>query len=310
MAPVRTPEDASGPSTSGEPAGASRPDASLLRAGEQVLLIDRKDRRYLVALTPGGSFQTHAGNLAHDELIGRPEGHEARSDGTSRFWVFRPTLSDLVLKQPRGAQVIYPKDLGPILVLADLSPGVEVLETGLGSGALSATLLRHGARVTGIEIREDFLARARANVATAAGEDGLERYDARLGDSYDELPAGRFDRVLLDLPEPWRVIERLDREVLVPGGILVAYTPSLVQVMRLRTAMARAGFALCETVEVLQRSWHVDGASVRPDHRMVAHTGFLTHGRYAADPPSGSGRATSPAAGEAPTAGDLWASGP
>ncbi|MEM8905150.1 MAG: tRNA (adenine-N1)-methyltransferase [Actinomycetota bacterium] len=258
-------------------------DVSLtgpFRAGEQVLFIDRKDRRYLVVLQQGGSFQTHAGLVPHDEVIGSPEGTEFGSSGSARFHVFRPTLADLVLKQPRGAQVIYPKDLGPMLMLADIEPGARVFETGLGSGALSATLLRAGAHIVGYELRDDFAQRARQNVERALGPAALDRYEVHIRDAYERIDHTGFDRILLDLPEPWQVVEGLTPEVLHPGGILVAYTPSVTQVMRLHRALDAAGFAMTETVEIMQRTWHVEGQAVRPDHRMVAHTGFLTHGRY------------------------------
>jgi tRNA (adenine57-N1/adenine58-N1)-methyltransferase len=251
-----------------------------LSEGEQVLFVDRKERRYLVVLAAGESFQTHAGLVPHDDVIGAQEGLEVTSTGAARFLVFRPTLSDLVLKQPRGAQVIYPKDLGPMLMLADIEPGVRVFETGLGSGALSTTLLRAGAEVTGYEVRDDFARRAVENVERGLGSEVLDRYHVHIRDAYASIEHHDFDRVLLDLPEPWQVVDNLTPEILRPGGILVAYTPSVTQVMRLRRALEVRGFAAAETVEVLQRTWHVDGQAVRPDHRMVAHTGFLTHGRY------------------------------
>lgn len=249
-------------------------------AGDQVMFVDRKQRRYLVVLQAGDSFQTHAGLVPHDDVFGQDEGVEVTSTGAARFLVFRPTLSDLVLKQPRGAQVIYPKDLGPILMLADIEPGLRVFETGLGSGALSTTLLRAGAEVTGYELRDDFARRAVENVERGLGAAALDHYDVHIRDAYEAIEHRDFDRVLLDLPEPWQVSANLTPEVLRPGGILVAYTPSVTQVMRLRRSMEMADFAAIETVEVMQRTWHVDGQAVRPDHRMVAHTGFLTHGRY------------------------------
>lgn len=252
-----------------------------LADGETALFIDSKQRRYLVGLKRGGSFATHAGMIPHDEVIGRPEGSVVRSNTDAVFLVFRPTLADSVLKMPRGAQVIYPKDLGPILMLADIFPGARVFETGLGSGALSATLLRAGAHVTGYELREDFANRARSNVEALLGSDALERYETEIRDSYEGVEARDMDRALLDLPEPWRVVPHL-RKVLGPGGVVLAYTPSIVQVTQLHEALGREGFVLTQTVEVMNRTWHVAGASVRPDHRMVAHTGFLTHARLAA----------------------------
>ena len=247
-------------------------------AGERVLLIDAKQRRYLVTLKPGGEFHSHAGPVAHDDLIGAEEGFSVRSSRGSSYDVYRPTLNDFVLKMPRGAQVIYPKDLGPILVLADVFPGAKVFESGVGSGALSMTLLRAGAEVTGYELRGDFAARAQENVATFLGDAALERYHVEERSSYDGIDGDGFDRVVLDLPEPWRVVPHATTS-LRPGGILVAYTPSITQVMTLRESLDEHGFAMAETLEVMHRGWHVEGRAVRPDHRMVAHTGFLTHAR-------------------------------
>ena len=246
--------------------------------GERVLLIDSKSRRYLVNLAPDVEFHTHAGHLSHNEIIGQPEGVEVRSQKGARFVVLRPTLIDHILKMPRGSQVIYPKDLGPILMLADIFPGARVLESGVGSGALSTTLLRSGAVVTGYEIRDDFAQVARKNVAEFLGEVALARYDIQIRDAYEGIDDVVFDRVILDIPEPWRVIPHLNGP-LVRGGIVLTYSPSIMQVSQTRKALDSGPYAMIETVEALHRTWHVDGYSVRPDHRMVAHTGFLTHAR-------------------------------
>src|SRR5687767_7132554 len=181
---------------------------------------------------------------------------------------------------PRGAQVIYPKDLGPILLLADVFPGARVLEAGVGSGALSMTLLRAGAHVVGYELRADFASKAKANVAAFLGADaGVdERYRVEERDVYDGIDETDLDRIVLDLPEPWRVV-KLAEQALHPGGILVSYLPTIIQVSQLRDALAESRFDMAESLEVLQRTWHVEGQSVRPDHRMVAHTGFLTAAR-------------------------------
>jgi tRNA (adenine57-N1/adenine58-N1)-methyltransferase catalytic subunit len=249
---------------------------SALCAGERVMLIDAKDRRYLVTLRAGESFHTHAGIVAHDDLIGRPEGSLVASTTERRFLVLRPTLADVVLKMPRGAQVIYPKDLGAILLQADVGPGMRVFESGVGSGALSMTLLRAGAAVTAYEIREDFALTARRNVEAMVGPDAPYRVEVR--DATAGIDDSGFDRVLLDLPEPWAV-EPHARGALRPGGILLAYLPTITQVAQLRDALVAPAWGLAETVEVLRRTWHVEGRSVRPDHRMVAHTGFLTSAR-------------------------------
>ncbi len=247
-------------------------------AGERVLLYDNKGRRYLVRLSEGGEFHTHAGPVPHDALIGSPEGSEVRSTRGGRYVAVRPTLSDVVLAMPRGAQVIYPKDLGPILMIADIFPGARVFESGVGSGAMSMALLRAGADVTGYEIREDFAARATSNVGDFLGDEALGRYKVDIRDAYEGISETGFDRMVLDLPEPWRLV-RAAEAALRPGAILVSYLPTIGQVATLRSALADSGFGLAETVEVLLRSWHVEGQSVRPDHRMVAHTGFLTSAR-------------------------------
>jgi len=250
-----------------------------LAAGDRALLVDTKRRRYLVTLASGGTFHSHGGTLAHDEIIGREEGLTVRTSLGMRMTVVRPTLAEYVLKMPRGAQVIYPKDLGPILVLADVFPGARVLESGVGSGALTTALLRAvGAtgHVLGYEIRDDFADRAQRNVDGFLGPGQPLTVEVR--DVYDGVDASDLDRVLLDLPEPWRVVKHAEA-ALRPGGILVAYLPTIGQVARLREELTVSAFGMAETVEVLQRSWHVEGQSVRPDHRMVAHTGFLTSAR-------------------------------
>ena len=252
--------------------------AGPFEAGEPVLLIDRKSRRYLIDLAAGAEFHTHAGIVAHDDIIGACEGIRLRSTRGAVFLALRPTLADAVLKMPRGAQVIYPKDTGAILMLADIFPGARVLEAGIGSGALSMALLRAGAVVSGYERREDFCARARANVERFCGAEAMERYRTEVRDVYEGIDETGLDRVVLDLPEPWQVVSHAV-EALRPGGILLAYTPSIVQAKRLRVALDDSPFGLHSTVEVLMRGWHVEGDAVRPDHRMVAHTGFLTVSR-------------------------------
>ncbi|MGY6499588.1 MAG: tRNA (adenine-N1)-methyltransferase [Acidimicrobiales bacterium] len=253
-----------------------------LVAGERVLLLDSKRRRYLVTLEAGGEFHTHTGFIAHDLIIGTEEGTSVPATRGGKYLVVRPTLSDFVLKMPRGAQVIYPKDLGPILMLADIFPGARVLESGIGSGALSMTLLRAGAVVTGYELRADFAARAQRNVEAFLGADALERYDVHERDCYDGIDGTGYDRVVLDLPEPWNVVEHAE-SALRTGGLIVAYTPSITQASQFRERLVSSGFAMSETIEVLQRGWHIEGQAVRPDHRMVGHTGFLTHARLVGD---------------------------
>ncbi|HEY7104802.1 MAG TPA: tRNA (adenine-N1)-methyltransferase [Acidimicrobiia bacterium] len=250
--------------------------------GDRVLLVDAKRRRHLVTLEAGGAFHSHAGVLDHDALIGAEEGVAVRTTMGARLVAVRPTLSEYVLKMPRGAQVIYPKDLGPILMLADVFPGASVLESGVGSGALTMTLLRAvgaGGHVLGYEIRQDFADRARRNVEGFLGAE--VPLDIEVRDAYAGIDANDLDRILLDLPEPWQVVKHAEG-ALKPGGILLSYLPTIGQVARLGEELASSSFGMIETLEVMQRGWHVDGQSVRPDHRMVAHTGFLTHARLLA----------------------------
>jgi tRNA (adenine57-N1/adenine58-N1)-methyltransferase len=251
-----------------------------LRLGERVLLLDAKRRRYLVLLAEGGEFHSHAGYVPHVDVVGRAEGAVVTSTMGAEYTVVRPTLEDFVVEMPRGAQVIYPKDLAPICMLADIAPGVRVFESGVGSGALSMTMLRYGADIVGYELREDFARRAKTNVREFLGDDALSRYRIELRDSYDGVAEtdGTFDRVVLDLPEPWRVIPHAEF-ALRAGGILVAYTPSITQAAQARAEL-KGRWIDARTLEVLHRTWHIDGQSVRPDHRMVAHTGFLTVARF------------------------------
>ncbi|MCX6526400.1 MAG: tRNA (adenine-N1)-methyltransferase [Actinobacteria bacterium] len=252
--------------------------ASTFASGEKALFIDSKQRRYLLTLDDEGEFHSHSGFVPHATVIGQETGIIVESTKGARYLVLRPTLEDFVVEMPRGAQVIYPKDLAPICMLGDIHPGVRVWETGVGSGALSMTMLRWGANIVGTELREDFLNRARINVRSFLGEEALSRYDVSLGDSYLAPPPGRFDRVVLDLPEPWQVVPHAE-SVMVGGGILVAYTPSITQAVQVREALSKF-WVDQRTLEVLHRTWHIEGMAVRPDHRMVAHTAFLTTARF------------------------------
>jgi tRNA (adenine57-N1/adenine58-N1)-methyltransferase len=252
----------------------------VFTAGEKALLLDSKKRRYLIDLVDGGEFHSHNGFVAHHDVVGQREGVVVRSTKGSEYTVLRPTLEDFVVEMPRGAQVIYPKDLAPICMLADIGPGVRVFETGIGSGALSMTMLRYGADIVGYEIREDFANRAKKNVESFLGTAALDRYDVHIADSYEGIdPAlGMFDRVVLDLPEPWTVVPKAEA-VLHPGGLLVAYTPSITQAVQVREAL-KGKWIDARTIEVLHRGWHIEGQAVRPDHRMVAHTAFLSVARF------------------------------
>ncbi|MDQ3985678.1 MAG: tRNA (adenine-N1)-methyltransferase [Actinomycetota bacterium] len=252
-------------------------------AGDRILLIDAKGRRYLITLRTGKQFHSHHGTVDHDALIGSPPGTQVGSTGGMTMLAFRPSLADFVLKMQRGAQVIYPKDLGLILVYADVYPGASVLEAGTGSGSLTLALARavgDTGRVISYEIRRDHHERAVDNIKTWFGALGgkPDNIDLRVGDVFERVPERDLDRVVLDLPEPWRAVEA-SREALGPGGILCCYVPTVPQVQQAVEAMRTGGFGLVGTFEGLLRTWNVDGQSVRPDHRMVAHTGFIVTGR-------------------------------
>jgi tRNA (adenine57-N1/adenine58-N1)-methyltransferase catalytic subunit len=257
--------------------------------GEKALLMDGKGRRYLIRLQQGATFHFHGGSVQHDALIGSSEGVEIRATSGARLVALRPTLADFVLKMPRGAQVLYPKDIGAILVHADVAPGSRVLEAGTGSGALTMALARAAGPdgcVISYDSREDHHATAARNVDMFFGARPTW-LDLRLGDvravaaTIPVTGTPRFDRVILDLPEPWAVLPEMTH-ALRPGGILCCYLPTTNQTREAVLAMQRSDYLQVDTFEVLVRHWHVTDRSVRPDHRMVAHTGFITTGRRGA----------------------------
>ena len=251
--------------------------------GERALLVDRRGRRYLITLRVGESFHSHQGYVGHDEIIGKPEGVRVDTSGGTSLIAFRPSYPEFIVKMPRGAQVIYPKDVGLILVEADIYPGAFVLEAGTGSGALTIALARAvgpTGRIISYEVREDFHARARSNIEAFLGK-VPDHVDLRRDDVTGGVPERDLDRVVLDLPEPWGVLETA-LSCLHPGAIWCSYVPSVMQVSTTVEALRGAGFAEIATREVLVRTWHVEGQSVRPDHRMVAHTGFVTTARLSA----------------------------
>jgi tRNA (adenine57-N1/adenine58-N1)-methyltransferase len=250
-------------------------------AGEQVLLVDQRDRTYLFRLETGSTFHTHSGTLQHDDLIGASEGTRMETTKGMVLVAYRPRFADYVLKMPRGAQVVYPKDVGPILTYADVFPGARVLEAGTGSGALTIALCRavgSEGRVVSYELRPEHRATARENVETFFGS-VPDTLTLRAGGLADVAETGEcYDRVILDLPEPWGPLPAL-HTALDPGGIVCAYLPTTGQVQQLVLALPGNGFHHLETFETLRRGWHVTERSVRPDHRMVGHTGFITVAR-------------------------------
>jgi len=246
-----------------------------------VLLIDARGRKYLLRLQSAQTFHFHGGAVRHDEIIGAGEGVEVTSASGARLICLRPRLADFILKMPRGAQVVYPKDVGAILVFADIFPGASILEAGTGSGALTITLARatgSEGRLVSYELRPEFHDRAMKNVEMYFGK--LPPWvELRLGDVREAVRAAEtFDRMVLDLPEPWGLLEEAEA-ILRPGGILCAYLPTTVQVQTLVLELGRRRFGQVDTFETLLRTWHVTERSVRPDHRMVGHTGFITVAR-------------------------------
>lgn len=274
----------------------------MLQDGERIHLVDKKGRQYALTLKAGETFQYSGQTISHDGLIGKVDGSLVTLSRGKRMLALRPTLGEYVLKMPRGAQVIYPKDLAMVTIWADLYPGARVFEAGTGSGALTMALLRAvGERGTVIsyEAREDFARTATKNIERYLG--AVPNLTIRRKDVYEGIEEhGGFDRIVLDLPEPWRVIPHAVA-ALRSGGLYLSYVPTVPQVMQTVEALERAAvFSLIETFETLLRTWNVQGRSVRPDHRMVAHSGFITVARKVEPGLMGSGQADAEADEEEP----------
>jgi tRNA (adenine57-N1/adenine58-N1)-methyltransferase len=252
--------------------------------GDQVQLTDPKGRQHRLVLTAGKSFHTHRGALRHDDLIGMPEGSLVTSAGGTPYLAFRPLLPDYAVTMVRGAAVVYPKDAAQIVGLADVFPGARVVEAGAGSGALSCWLLRavgEAGLVTSFERRPDFAEIASANVARYFGGPH-PAWRLVVGD-LDPAGIEDADRVILDMLAPWEYAGAA-AAMLIPGGVLCCYVATTTQLARTVSAMREQGsFAEPAAWETLQRGWHVDGLAVRPEHRMVGHTGFLITARRLAD---------------------------
>ena len=250
-------------------------------AGERVQLTDPKGRLHTIELAAGKQFHTHRGHLTHDDLIGAPDGSTITNTAGVEYLALRPLLSDYVMSMPRGAAVVYPKDAGQIVTMADMFPGAVVVEAGVGSGALSMSLLRavgESGHVHSFERREDFADIARANARAYFGTDH-PAWTVTVGDLVEVLPTtvedGTVDRVVLDMLAPWECLDVVSA-ALAPGGVLICYLATATQLSKVAEAMRDHGtFTEPQAWESLVRGWHLEGLAVRPQHRMHGHTGFL-----------------------------------
>ena len=272
-------------------------------AGERVQLTDPKGRMHTIALAPGKQFHTHRGYLAHDDLIGAPDGSTIKNTAGVEYLALRPLLADYVMSMPRGAAVIYPKDASQIVMMADMFPGAVVVEAGVGSGALSMSLLRavgETGRVHSFERREDFAEIAKANARVYFGGDH-PAWTVTVGDLVEALPRtvenASVDRVVLDMLAPWECIDAVG-ERHVPGGVLTCYVATATQLGRVMdTLRAHGGFTEPSATETTVRDWHAEGLAIRPGHGTSAHTGFLVISRRLAPGVSAPMRKRRPAPG-------------
>jgi len=260
--------------------------AYVFREGDHALIVDRRGRHYLIQLDPSASFHTHVGNFPHADLIGQNEGTWVTTAQGHNLIAFKPSLADFTREMPRIATVIYPKDLGAIITYGDIFPGATVLEAGSGSGVLTLALLRAvgtGGRVISYDLRADMIERTAANVASIHEE--TPNLELKQGDVYEGFAESGLDRIVLDLPEPWQVVPHASGG-LVPGGVFVSFLPTVLQVHELTQALRKQRtFEMIETFEIFIRTWMVGGRSVRPSHRMVGHTGFITTARHCSPRP-------------------------
>ncbi|MGV1008793.1 MAG: tRNA (adenine-N1)-methyltransferase [Dermatophilaceae bacterium] len=253
----------------------------VFRVGDRVQLTDSKGRLHTITLEAGREFHTHHGRLAHDDVIGRPDGSVVRNSGGVEYLTLRPLLADYVMSMPRGAAVIYPKDAAQIVAMADIFPGAHVVEAGVGSGALSMSLLRavgDEGRLVSFERRGDFADIAKANARAFFGRDH-PAWTVVVGGLAEQLgervSAGDADRVVLDMLAPWECLGPV-ADALLPGGVLICYVATTTQLSRVAEAVREhGGFTEPHAWESLVRDWHLEGLAVRPQHRMHGHTGFL-----------------------------------
>ena len=249
--------------------------------GDRVQLTDAKGKLYSITLAQGSEWHTHKGMLTHDEIVGLPEGSIVATNQDLKFQAFRPLLADYVLSMPRGATIVYPKDAAMILGVADIKPGIRVLEAGVGSGALSISMLRaigEEGVLHSVEIREDFAEISEKNVSSYFGGKPTN-WKLTIGALQDQTFEADFDRVVLDMLSPWECLE-VASKALVPGGVFMAYVATTTQLSKIAEAIKDSGnFTEPESSESIVRGWHHEGLAVRPQHRMIGHTGFLIFAR-------------------------------
>lgn len=249
--------------------------------GDRVQFTDPKGKLYSITLIAGGEWHTHKGWLKHDEIVGKPEGSIFVTNGDLKFQAFRPLFTDYVLSMPRGATIIYPKDLAMILGVADIKPGVRVLESGVGSGALTLALIRaigEQGFLESVEIRDDFAQISKGNVSNYFGKQPTN-WNLVVGTFQDQKYQPEWDRVVLDMLAPWECVQTA-ADALVPGGVLLAYVATTTQLSKFAEALKESDlFTEPESTESIVRGWHHEGLAVRPQHRMIGHTGFLIFAR-------------------------------
>jgi tRNA (adenine57-N1/adenine58-N1)-methyltransferase len=250
-------------------------------AGDRVQLTDQKGKIYSITITPGKEWHTHKGWIVHDDLIGLPEGSVVSTSAGLKFTAFIPLLTDYVLSMPRGATIVYPKDSAMIVGFADIFPGARVLEAGVGSGALTLSLLRAvgpNGHVHSVERREEFAENAKSNIENYFGG-APDNWSLDIGSVQEKVFSEDFDRVILDMLAPWECVE-LAANVLRPGGVFMAYVATTTQLSATAEALKNDGhFTEPESFESMVRGWHHEGLAVRPQQRMIGHTGFLIFAR-------------------------------
>ena len=249
----------------------------IFKVGDRVQLTDAKGKLHSITLQPNQEWHTHNGWLLHNDLIGKPQGIVVETSGGLKFLAFKPLLADYVLTMPRGATIVYPKDAAMILGIADIAPGSRVLEAGVGSGALTISLLRAvgtSGSVDSFEKREEFASVATKNIRHYFGQDP-DNWTLSIGAVEEFTHSKTYDRIVLDMLAPWECIE-MASQVLEPGGVFIAYVATTTQLSQVAEAIKESGhFTEPESSETILRGWHHEGLAVRPQHRMIGHTAFL-----------------------------------